>query len=212
MPLSFPNFLTVLIIVLSTLTAPNARATPAPVSPDLSAKGNSQSEATPAELERAKLVVPSAAEPIQIRPIENDYFYRYHQSLSLRGGGEVALGDLQNPGPTMGILYWLPLRSGSSIEPGVDLSRDGFGTIHAGLRTVLGNERFRWFYKWGAGIRIVASDQLVTFVRPRNWQLRAAGGFEITLSDPISFRLDFDAIYGLERSLVDLTLGLAFAW
>jgi hypothetical protein len=207
------SFLMIAIAVtISSAAGTRANAAPTPVSPDLSRESDTQSVPTPEEIERAKLVHPSPAEPIHIDPIENDYFYRYHRALSLRGGGEIALSDLKNPGPVMGILYWFPIRNLDGLEAGADLTRDGFGTIHAGLRTALGNERFRWFYKWGAGIRVVASDQLVTFVRPRNWQLRGAGGFEVTLSDPFSFRVDVDAIYGIERSVVDATVGLAFAW
>lgn len=212
MPRSFFYVLTMAMVAFATLATSRLNAAPTPVSPDLSSNNDSQRIASPIEIERAKLVHPLPAEPIRIRPIENDYFYRYHQAIALRAGGEVSLSDLQNPGPSMGILYCFPLRTLPSLEVGVDLSRDGFGTIHTGSRTVLGNEKFRWFYKWGAGIRIVASDQLVTFVRPRNWQLRAAGGFEVTLTDPVSFRVDLDAVYGFERSLVDATMGLAFAW
>ncbi|CAN5453323.1 hypothetical protein BH10BDE1_BH10BDE1_07280 [soil metagenome] len=209
----FNNVLTIAAILAIVVgAATRAIAAPTPVTPDLSTTADSQSVASPDEIERAKLVHPSPAEPIHLRPTENDYFYRYHRALSVRGGSEVALNDLENPGPTLGLLYWYPLRDQRGLEAGVDLSRDGFGTIHLGSRTVVGNERFRWFYKWGAGIRIVASDHLVTFVRPRNWQLRADGGFEVTLSDPISLRFDLDAIYGIERSVVDATLGLAFAW
>lgn len=209
----FNKVLTIAAALMMANGAPTrALAAPTPVTPDLSTAADTKSIASPDEIERAKLVHPSPAEPIHIRPTENDYFYRYHHALSVRGGSEVALNDLENPGPVLGLLYWYPIRNQRSLEAGVDLSRDGFGTIHLGSRTVLGNERFRWFYKWGAGIRIVASDHLVTLVRPRNWQLRANGGFEITLSDPISLRVDLDAIYGIERSVVDATLGVAFAW
>ncbi len=196
-----------------------AWSAPTPVSPDLpsveasSAPADNGTEGPSSEeIERANLVNVSNAEPVRRTDVQNDYFYRYRNSISVRSGAEVWLQDLKNPGPLLGVLYWFPLKELGSLEVGTDLARDGFGTIHAGLRSIVGFERFRWFYKWGFGIRVVASDQLVTFVRPRNWQLRAGGGLEVTLADPISLRFDLGAIYGFERSSVDATVGLSFAW
>lgn len=141
-----------------------------------------------------------------------DYFFRYRHALSFRAGMEIAPSDLNNPGPLLGLMYWFPLQDLRGVEVGADLGRDGNGTLHAAYRHMLGNEKLRWFYKLGAGIRIVAKDQLVTFLRLSNWQFRASGGLEWTISDPLSFRADLDGIMASERPVIQVTIGLALAW
>ena len=137
-----------------------------------------------------------------------DYFFKYRNAVTIRSGVE----DTQNPGPVLGVLLLYSTRELKSFEAGADLSRDGNGTLHIAVRHLLERERIRWFYKYGTGIRVVASDQLVTFLRLKNWQLRGGGGFEWTLSDPISLRFDLEAILGSEKLSALGTVGLAFAW
>ncbi len=181
--------------------------------PDFTERPNDETVATPDELERAKVVNATTPPSVARRAAEeNAYFYKFRNSLSFRAGLEESLNDVENPGPLFGFLYAFPLQDLRGVEAGADLSRDGNGTIHFASRQTSGTEKFRWFYKLGGGIKIVASDQLVTFLRLRNWQARLSGGFEFTVSDPVSLRLDLDSV--LNTSGVSLlgTLGVQFAW
>lgn len=193
--------------------ASDAWAAKTPTAPDLSDAKHPDVPPTAEELERAKIVNITPAPPIERQLLEPDaYYYKFRNSLSLRVGAEWTLSDLQNPGLGFGVLYAFPLNGLRGVEAGADVSADGNGTLHFARRNVIGNERFRWFYKYGAGVRIVGSDQLVTFLRLRNWQARLGGGFEITTSDPVSFRVDVESMIGTESVKAAATVGAVFAF
>lgn len=190
-----------------------AEAARTPHVPDFSDSSADQERATTDEIERAKLVNVTAPDPALLRPARaQDYFYHYRNSLSVRAGVDVALNALDNPGPILGLLYHFPQKDLRALEAGADLNRNGEGVLHLASRTTEGRETFRWFYKIGAGIRIVASEQLVTIARLKNWQVRLSGGFEWTLSGPASLRADLDLVGTSERVGLLSTLGIAFAW
>ena len=190
-----------------------ARAAKTPTTPDFSEKQTDENAPSPDELERAKLVNATTPSKLERRRVEeNEYFYKFRNSLSLRAGLEESLNDIENPGPLFGFLYAFPLHDLRGAEAGADLSRDGTGTLHFASRQTSGNDRFRWFYKLGGGIRIIASDQLVTFLRLRNWQARLSGGFEFTVSDPVSLRFDLDSVFSTGGVSFIGTLGVQFAW
>lgn len=203
---SLTALLTIILTPLLSFAAPSQ-----PVL-DLS-PGNGAEPATPEEIERAGLVHITQPPPLKARaPEEADYFYRYRHSLTPRLGLEERFNELSNPGPVLGVLYWFPRHDLRGVEAGMDLNRDGEGVLHLASRNLVGDGKFRWFYKLGGGIRIVASDQMVTFLRLRNWLLRPGGGFEWTLSDPISLRFDLDGILSTERIAMNLTAGLSFSF
>lgn len=182
-------------------------------SPDFTKEKNRDTPATTDETDRAKLVHITPPPLTARRQLEDsEYFYKFHHSISARAGAEESFSDIENPGPLFGFLYAFPLKDLRGVEAGVDLSRDGNGTLHFASRSFSGTERFRWFYKLGGGIRIVASDQLVTFLRLKNWQARLSGGFEFTVSDPVSLRVDVDSVFSIEGLKLLATLGAAFAF
>lgn len=209
------SILAVLSGVLISLTA---QATPHAPSPNLSVTKEVSAPPTEEEIERARSVnvsVPPASRRHGGAEADS-FFFRYRKALAFRAGSNWSLSDLAHPGPVFGFMYWSPSESLTEdfrgIETGADLNRDGTGTLHITYRGIEGRERFRWFYKIGGGIRIVPADQLVTFVRPRNWQARAGTGVEQTLWDGKSLRFDLESILSTEKSELLATLGLSFGW
>lgn len=203
-----------LMIILCVHT-PSAKAAKTQPSPDLSEKEQVETKPTPEELERAKLVHITPTDKAFHRKTdveEAEYFYRFRHVITARAGVEESFTDIQNPGPAFGFLYRFPTRDLRGVEAGADISRDGNGTLHFASFDTSGFEKFRWFYKFGGGIRIIASDQLVTFLRIRNWQARLSGGFEFTISDPISLRFDADSIWATDGIKILATLGIALGW
>ncbi len=216
---SFPVFNFVLLRILLCVSVSVqlgtsvAWAAKTPTAPDLSDAKHPDVPPTDAELERAKIVNITPAPPVNRELSEpNAYYYKFRNSISFRAGAEWALSDLEKPGLGFGVLYAYPLGDLRGVEAGADVSRDGNGTLHFARRNVIGNERLRWFYKYGAGVRIVGSDQLVTFLRLRNWQARFGGGFELTTSDPMSIRVDVESMFATESVKALATLGIVFAF
>ncbi|MBL7689084.1 MAG: hypothetical protein JNJ49_13705 [Bdellovibrionaceae bacterium] len=166
------------------------------------------------ELERAGQVEMSVA-PAEVgnKPQNPQaYYFRYRQSITVRGGIEQRFNDIGSPGSILSILYWFPRKDLRGIEGGADLQSDGSGTIHIASRNVVGKGRWRGFHKLGGGVRIVPSDQMVTFLRLKNWQLRMSGGVEYSISDPYTLRLDLDGTVSTERMAALLTFGVAWNW
>lgn len=205
--------ISLLMILIALSLMPTAFAAKTQPTPDFSEKPDPETKPSAEELERAKLVnitpvSKSAAQNIE----ESEYFYRFRHGITVRAGLEESFTDLANPGPAFGLLYRFPLEDLRGVEAGADLGRDGNGTLHFASFDSSGFEKFRWFYKFGGGIRIIASDQLVTFLRLRNWQARLSGGFELTISDPVSLRFDADSIWATDGIKILATLGIVFAW
>lgn len=172
-------------------------------------KENSDSQASAEEIERARAVHPSPAPPVRLQTTQDaDYFYRYRKAFTVRGGAS----DTRAPGPLMGFLYLFPTENLTSFEAGADLVRDGNGVLHISVFNLSGRDRFRWFHKYGVGLRIVAEDRLATFLRLKHWTLRAGGGFEFSVQDRIAIRADLEALGSVEKLDAQGSLGLSFAW
>lgn len=204
-------FCSALILVSSRAPA----ATP-PLAPDLSESPAATVPATDEEIERARAVHITEPPNAVFETATPAYLYRYRNSLSFRTGAAVPLSDLGNPGPINGFSYWFPIENQKlelkGIEVGTDLEKNSTGAIHASLRHMLSQDSVRYFYKYGLGLNIVASDQLVTVLRLKNWQARGGFGVEVTLSDPMSLRWDFEGHVTSEKNRLLTTLGLSFAW
>jgi len=168
---------------------------------------------SPDEIERAGQVEMSEPQSEGSKPQNTQaYYFRYRQSITVRGGIEEKFNDIGSPGSILSVLYWFPRKDLRGIEGGADLQSDGSGTIHIASRNVIGKGRWRGFHKLGGGVRIVPSDQMVTFLRLKNWQLRMSGGVEYSISDPYTLRLDLDGTASIERLAALLTLGVAWNW
>lgn len=124
---------------------------------------------------------------------KQEYFHKYRQALTAQLGGVYdtkAKSDGTDMLSRLGAQYMFTTESRLNFEAGADLLSDGSGAIHVAQRKVYGQSRFRPYIKAGVGVRIVPSDQLATFLRHENYQLRLAGGFEHLVRDPYGFRLE----------------------
>ncbi len=176
---------------------------------ELDVKNETTSRATPEELERARTIHVSPVSPEEPqRRHEADYFYRYRNAFTIRGGAS----DVHEPGPLLGFLYLFSTRTLRNFETGADLVRDGDGVLHFSIFNLSGRERFRWFHKYGVGMRVVAKDRLTTFLRLKHWMLRIGGGFEYSLQDQIAVRLDLEALGSTQKLDAQGSVGLSFAW
>jgi hypothetical protein len=170
---------------------------------------------SPEEVQRANQVRLREADPLSKVSTANDYFFRYRRAITLRAGSFHRLNNLPEPGGLISVLYWFPLKDLRGVELGADLvvhDQQESGTIHFASRHVYGNDRFRGFYKFGGGIRIVPDEQLVTFLKLANWQMRLGTGFEYAVLDPVSIRLDVESAVSTQFISLMATLGLAFAF
>lgn len=176
---------------------------------ELDTKEDSSSQATPEEVERARTVHASPAPPVHFDSTRDaEYFYRYRNALTIRGGMEEA----RDPGPLLGFLYLFSTKNLRSFEAGADLIRDSNGVLHFSVFNLSGRDRFRWFHKYGLGIRVVAEDRLATFLRLKHWTLRAGGGFEYSLQDRMALRFDLEALASTQKLDAQGSVGLSFAW
>lgn len=199
--------------LIACLVASNAaKAAITQPSPDEVTNESPSEPATEEEIARARELELSPAPEPKTEKLSDRYFYKYHNAITVRGGIEERFNDLGTVGSVLSVLYWLPRRDFRGIEGGADLLSDGAGTFHLASRTLVGRGRWRAFHKIGGGVRIVPSDQLVTFLRLRNWQIRIGGGAEYTISDPISLRVDLEGTFTVEKLAGVLTLGASWSW
>lgn len=208
--------ITLTLVCILTATAPilasAAKTSPSPE--DSLDTPETTTVPSPEELERAGQVEISEprSEAGGKSQTPQAYYFRYRQSITVRGGIEEKFNDIGSPGSILSVLYWFPRKDLRGIEGGADLQSDGSGTIHIASRNVIGKGRWRGFHKLGGGVRIVPSDQMVTFLRLKNWQLRMSGGVEYSISDPYTLRLDIDGTLSSERMAALVTLGVAWNW
>ncbi len=176
---------------------------------ELDSKQDSSSQASPEELERARTVHASPAPPVTPQATQDaEYFYRYRNAITIRAGAE----DARDPGPLLGFFCLFSTKNLRSFEAGADLVRDSNGVLHFSVFNLSGRDRFRWFHKYGIGIRVVAEDRLATFLRLKHWTLRGGGGFEYSLQDRMSLRVDLEALASTQKLDAQGSVGLSFAW
>jgi len=200
-----------LLSVVLLLSSQVFAATPPP-SPDLTESEDISPPATAEELDRARQVQLTPPPAIRKTVREVDYFYRYRQSLLIRGGALIDFNQTNTLGSNLGFQYRFPFNNSKRIELGADLLNEGAGVLHASRFHFFDDSRRRWFYKYGAGIRVVPSQQLVTFLKLANWQARLGGGIEWTVADPYSIRFDLECAASTEKLTTISTIGAAYSW
>lgn len=149
------------------------------------------------------------------RPEEkSDYFFPYSKSLSARVG---YLFDNQKFSDKSFIFFGgviLQLRQDISkyYDLGIDLTSDATANIHAERRWIYTRTKFRPYTKAGLGLNLKAEEQLTTFIRINNYQLRWAIGFEQLYLNPMSWRFEFEAFAGLGSVGAQASVGYSWAW
>lgn len=202
----------IITLTIGALNPSTSIAATAPPSPDLNEPDDNSPPATADEVDRARQVTLTQPPPIKKTERESDYFYRYRQALTVRGGVIMDLNNLGTLGSNLGFQYRFPFHHSQRIEIGADLMNEGAGVLHAARFHFFDDSRLRWFYKYGLGIRVVPAQQLVAFLKLANWQVRLGGGIEWTLQDPFSLRFDLETTVSSEKLTTISTVGAAYAW
>lgn len=145
----------------------------------------------------------------------SEYFHRYRRSLTIRVGPYREL-DENNRGMIYGLIYNFPAFGLQSLEAGADLLSGGSGALHLAKRFEFSRSRFRPFLKAGVGVgvgvRVVPSEQLTSFLKGANYQLRGGGGFEISIRHAESVRVDAALLLMSETQQILGTIGYVWAW
>lgn len=147
------------------------------------------------------------------------YFYRYNESLSFRLGANHDFGNPpdeedDNTSAQLGFAYMFESEGKAHIETGFDLfpKREEF-LIHVGLKVVeMYTEAFRPHYKLGAALKLDSGDKFNTPIKTENYFIFGGLGFEDTLSDPISVRVDMELFYSKDNALFVLSAGLTWGF
>jgi hypothetical protein len=205
-----------LVLVMATWPAASAHAATDKPNPDFTEPSSSEDETRQEDLDRLRsldIAKPPPAPPGERVPLE--YFHRYRQGLTLRLGSiydtDPAKGS--SPGFLGGAQYvFASANLLRNYEAGFDLLSDGTGVMHAAFRFPYSRTSFRPYTKAGAGIRLVPEDRLITFLRYQNYQIRGAAGFEWTIDDPVSIRLEAEAAIGMEQIQASVNMGAVFSF
>jgi hypothetical protein len=154
---------------------------------------------------------PAKATVLRDRP----YFYRYRHGVFAYAGmladsqasadGSAALG-------LFGASWSFPTEELKIYEFGVDFLSDVTANAHFARRFDFSRSRLRPFATLGAGVRVVPSDQLVTFLRFQNYQLRASAGIEDTIWDPLNIRTEIQTSVSGHSVQAGLILGLNWGY
>ncbi len=176
-------YLFVFFLLIGLLSTSEVQA--APTSPDVDAATSAHSEpesATNDEVQRAKeldwTMPKESEEKLADRASAREFFYHFRKSLSAMAGPAYRTDAIQDPDTQLSLNYWQHPTDGASLEAGADLMSDGTGALHISKRDNQGRGRLRSYYKYGLAIRIVPNEQLVTFLKFQNWQLRGSAGAE----------------------------------
>ena len=140
-----------------------------------------------------------------------EYFHRYRKSLTVRFGPYRGL-DENNQGLMYGLIYNFPAFTVQSLEAGADLLSNGTGTLHLAKRFEFSRTRFRPFLKAGVGVRVVPEQQLTTFLKLANYQVRLGAGFEHLVRTAQSIRVDVGFLIMTDTQQLVGTVGYVWAW
>lgn len=201
--------------VFSTSVAFAAPETP---DPDLSVQSAAESEpGDKRKLELLEVTEPKGPLPTQSGVVKRarDIFYPYQSSVSPRAGAGVSSRKVSNENAFyfVGLSYMLDSPHSRHHEFGIDLTSQSHGLFHAAYKWVFDhNSAFRPHLKFGTTVMLVPSEQLGTFLKASNYQLRGAAGFEKLLKAPMSLRCDLEAAWISGGYAAAFSLGYSWAW
>jgi hypothetical protein len=143
-----------------------------------------------------------------------DFFYRYRKAITVRGGFLAATKevDMKNTFTLLGIQYRFPNRNLTSFELGADLLLDGPGVLHVARRWEFSRTANRPYFKGGLGVQVVSEEQLVTFLKLSNYQLRGAAGFEHSVNETQSARFELELMITTKVVQAIASFGYVFGW
>jgi hypothetical protein len=149
-----------------------------------------------------------------LKGTEEIYFpYRSAISARLGMGSEAKMFSKNEYYYLYGLLYQFPNEHGKHWEAGADVMNDGKGILSIGWKKrFTPTEAIRPYYKLGFAVRIDPSEQLTTFLRNENYQLRPAAGFEYFLEHPSSIRLEIESWVSNREFGFHLCMGYSYAF
>jgi hypothetical protein len=144
------------------------------------------------------------------------YFHKYRNGLTAFAFAGVDSKDVADaksqPFSRFSLQYLFSTQNLHALEASADLQSDNSGALGLSYRWIFSRTRFRPYTKLGAALRIDPADEIAAVLRIENVQVRGSAGFERTIGDPMSVRLDAELIAG-PRSVEALAgLGLVWAW
>ncbi|MES2962455.1 MAG: hypothetical protein V4760_01100 [Bdellovibrionota bacterium] len=210
--MSFARSLVFLTFVVACCALPAPlRAAKSLGSPNLDettdAAGPSENEE---EIRKSIDIAPQPAIPLGLER-RQEYFHKYRQALTAELGfvyDTKAASSGTDLLSRLGAQYMFTTEKRENYEAGAHLLSDGSGAIHFAQRKVYGQSRFRPFIKAGAGVRIVPADQLATFLKHENYQIRVAGGMEQLVKVPYGVRIETELMVSSRSQAAAVLLGV----
>jgi len=151
--------------------------------------------------------------PPPTRSREAARYYHYRQALSPRILGGITTDSEDSSAYGVGIAYQWPKVSSPYAEIGADVVTPFGGYLNFGVKHVFFERNFfRPNFIWGLSHELVAREKLATFTNIDNYYARISVGFERVTQLPQSFRLEVQAMVGIEKILVLLGIGYVWAW
>jgi hypothetical protein len=204
------------ILTLVAMLTSVALAAPVQTAPELDAVDKASPENSPVPapaLETLNVTQPPPFKKEMVASNSQDIFFPYQSSVSPRVGAGTKNQGATNGFYFLGLNYMLESATKKHFEVGVDLTSDTLGLLHLARKWVFNSTTaFRPYVKAGPTIKLVADQQLATFLKVENYQLRVAGGFERLLKAPMSLRIDLEAALTSGGYECALALGYSWAW
>lgn len=141
------------------------------------------------------------------------YYYPYRKALSPMVGFALTT-DRDTPfSYSAGINYLWPKFTSPQAEIGADIMGEFGGHIHFSVRKIwFERSYYRPYVLGGITHEVDARDGFATILDWENYYLHAALGFEDVVLLPKSARLEIRGMAGLERQMLILLIGGAWAW
>lgn len=142
---------------------------------------------------------------------EKEYYYAFEHSLSPRFGYQYDFHDKKNKF-SGGFSYNHISPIGESYEFNLDFL-GGKGRFDIAKKKILNySGRLRYNFKYMLAVDLNPKDGLATILKYQNYYIAAGTGFEFTIFDPASIRLDIEIFQSTERTIAAAFIGYAFAW
>ncbi len=158
-------------------------------------------------------LMPTARLPSPSEKATRTYYYPYRKALSPMVGFAMTT-DRDTPFTySAGINYLWPRFTSPQAEIGADIMGEFGGHIHFSVRKIwFERNYYRPYLLGGITHEVDARDGFATILDWENYYLHAALGFEDVILLPKSARLEIRGLAGLERQMLILLIGGAWAW
>ncbi len=208
-------FSSTLVVLIFLLTAgPSAVASEDMRVTEIKETKNSE-EGSPKGLEDMRI---SPVPKVQVgtgRKGTEEVYFPYRSSISPRlGFGTESKKLSKNEYHYLyGLLFQFPSDHAEHWEAGADVINDGKGVLSIGWKKrYRPTEAVRPYTKIGFAVRVDPSEQLTTFLRNENFQIRPATGFEYFLEHPSSIRLELETWISRSELGLHLCMGYSYAF